>query len=64
MIIEDTLLLQHHNLAFNLQDNPKPKFTEISTLWITSLSKVNPIKLKEGSTLMSQERIEDVLTPS
>ena len=41
--------------------SPKPKSTEISTLWITSSSKVKPIKLKEGSTLMSQERIEDVL---
>ena len=59
--IEDTLLLQHHNPVFYLQDNPKPKSTEISTLWITSSSKVKPIKLKEGLTLMSQERIEDVL---
>ena len=61
MSIEDTPLLQHHNLVFNLQDNPKPKSTEISTLWITSSSKVKTIKLKEGLTLMSQERIEDVL---
>jgi len=59
--IEDTPLLQHHNPVFDLQDNPKPKSTEISTFWITSSSKVKPIKPKEGSTLMSQERIEDVL---
>ncbi|XP_065633613.1 transcription factor MYB20-like [Quercus suber] len=59
--IQDSPLLQHHNLVFNLQDNPKPKSTEMSTLWIASSSKVKPIKLKEGSTLISQERIEDVL---
>ena len=43
---------------FEVQDNPKPESIEISTFWITSSSKVKP---KEGSTLMSQERIEDVL---
>ena len=59
--IEDTPLLQHHNPVFDLQDNPKPKSTEMSTFWITSSSKVKPIKVKVGSTLMSQEKIEDVL---
>ena len=43
---------------FEVQDNPKPESIKISTFWITSSSKVKP---KEGSTLMSQERIEDVL---
>ena len=43
---------------FEVQDNPKLESIEISTFWIISSSNVKP---KEGSTLMSQERIEDVL---